>query len=47
MDDLPLEPVHEKLIDESICHTGKVIVDTLANPHPWDSAGAAQMCGYN
>src|SRR5262245_43962860 len=35
MHDLPLEPAHEQLIDESIWHTGKMIADTLANPHLW------------
>jgi hypothetical protein len=29
MDDLPLGPAHEKLIDESVWNTGKMIVDTL------------------
>ena len=40
IDDLPLEQAHEKLINESLWHSGKMLADTLANPHVWDSAGA-------
>jgi Iron-containing redox enzyme len=47
LNDLPLELAHEKLINKSILHTVRMLADTLANPHLWDSAGAAQTCKYN
>ncbi len=46
LNDLPLGPDHEALVNMSIWHTAKMLADTLANPQLWDSAGAAQKYSY-
>jgi Iron-containing redox enzyme len=47
VDDLPLQPEHVKLVNESIMHTALMLADTLANPKLWDRAGAAKAARYS